>query len=110
VDVVRDRTTLARIVQQGRIENVYRLQVMNATEQAQRYRFGVMGLPGVQLAQATELDVLPAQSRWVTLAVQVPPQAAQELKPGSHPIRFEIAAVGDDTTRVSERSTFLIPR
>ncbi|HET7868691.1 MAG TPA: cytochrome c oxidase accessory protein CcoG, partial [Burkholderiaceae bacterium] len=110
VDVVRDRTTLARIVQQGRIENVYRLQVMNATERAQHYRFGVQGLPGVQLAQPTEVEVLPAQARWVTLAVQVPPQAAQELKPGSHPIRFEVAAVGDDATRVSERSTFLIPR
>jgi cytochrome c oxidase accessory protein FixG len=110
VDVVRDRTTLARIVQQGRIENVYRLQVMNATEQVQRYRIGVQGLPGVQLAQASDVEVLPAQARWVTVAVQMPPQPAQGLKPGSHPIRFEIAATGDDTTRVSERSTFLIPR
>ncbi len=110
VDVVRDRTTLARIVQQGRIENVYRLQVMNATEQVQRYRIGVQGLPEVQLAQATELEVLPAQARWVTVAVQLPPQAAQGLKPGSHPIHFEIAAMGDDNQRISERSTFLIPR
>jgi cytochrome c oxidase accessory protein FixG len=110
VDVVRDRATLARIVQQGRIENVYRLQLMNATEQAQRYRVGVQGLPGLQLAQATEVEVLPAQARWVTVAVQVPPQPAQGLAPGSHPIRFEVAAVGDDAGRVSERSTFLIPR
>src|SRR6185369_6956459 len=29
VDVVRDRGTLARLVDDGRIENVYRLQVMN---------------------------------------------------------------------------------
>jgi len=110
VDVVRDRTTLARIVQQGRIENVYRLQLMNATEQVQRYRIGVQGLPGVQLAQAAELEVLPAQARWMTLAVQMPPQSAQVLGPGSHPIRFEVAATGHDTTHVSERSTFLIPR
>lgn len=107
VDVVRDRATLARIVQQGRIENVYRLQLMNATEQAQRYRIGVQGLPGVQLAQDTQVELQPAQARWVTVAVQVPPQSAQALGPGSHPIRFE---VGSDASRVSERSTFLIPR
>ncbi len=35
VDVVRDRASLARIVDEGRVENVYRLQVMNATEQPQ---------------------------------------------------------------------------
>jgi polyferredoxin len=32
VDVVRDRGSLARIVEGGRLENVYRLQIMNATE------------------------------------------------------------------------------
>jgi len=111
VDVVRDRATLARIVQHGQVENVYRLQLMNATEQAQRYRIGVQGLPGVQLAQAAEVEVLPAQARWVTVAVQVPPQSAQGLAPGSHPIRFDVAALGGEgAARVSERSTFLIPR
>ena len=32
VDVVRDRGALARLVDEGRIENVYRLQMMNASE------------------------------------------------------------------------------
>ena len=35
-DVVRDRGALARMVEDGRVENVYRLQLMNATEQPQR--------------------------------------------------------------------------
>jgi hypothetical protein len=38
VDVIRDRGALARMVEQGRIENVYRLQIMNATELS-GYRF-----------------------------------------------------------------------
>ena len=38
VDVVRDRAVLARLVEGGRLENVYRLQIMNATETSQRYR------------------------------------------------------------------------
>ena len=110
VDVVRDRVSLARLVDQGQIENVYRLQLMNATEQAQRYRVAVQGIAGAALAEATEVDVLPAQARWVTLAVRVPPQSAQALGPGAHPIRFEVAALKDASAAVSERSTFVVPR
>ena len=45
VDVVRDRAALSRIVAGGKLENVYRLQIMNATEQPQRYRISATG-PG----------------------------------------------------------------
>ncbi len=110
VDVVRDRMTLARIVAQGRIENVYRLQLMNATEEAQRYRVGVQGIAGAELATATEVEVLPAQARWVTVAVRVPPQSAQALGPGAHPIRFQVLPVGDVSAAVTEKSTFVVPR
>jgi polyferredoxin len=32
VDIVRDRAALSRIVAGGKLENIYRLQIMNATE------------------------------------------------------------------------------
>jgi polyferredoxin len=44
VDVVRDRAALSRIVAGGMLENVYRLQIMNATEKTQSYRIGASGL------------------------------------------------------------------
>jgi cytochrome c oxidase accessory protein FixG len=110
VDVVRDRMTLARLVDEGRIENVYRLQLMNATEEEQHYRIAVSGIAGAELANASEVDVLPAQGRWVTVAVRVPPQSAQALGPGAHPIRFRVAAAQDASTVVSEKSTFVVPR
>jgi len=110
VDVVRDRTTLARIVDQGRIENVYRLQLMNATEHEQHYRVAVQGIEGAELASATEVDVLPAQARWVTLAVRVPPQSARTLGPGAHPLRFQVIPAGDASDAVTEKSTFVVPR
>ena len=108
VDVVRDRSTLARLVELGRIENVYRLQLMNATEQAQRYRIGVSGLAGAELADATEVEVGPAQARWVTVAVRIPPESARAAGPGAHPIRFEVA--GANAAAVGEKSTFVVPR
>jgi len=110
VDVVRDRSTLARLVDEGRIENVYRLQLMNATEQPQHYRVDVQGIAGAALAQASEIDVAPAQARWITVAVRVPPQSASALGPGAHPIRFQIATAGDASSAVSEKSTFVVPR
>jgi cytochrome c oxidase accessory protein FixG len=106
VDVVRDRAALARIVAGGRLENVYRLQVMNATEQPQRYRISAEGLAGLALASEAEVEVGPAESRWVAVRLQIPYGSAAA---GAHPIQFGIQAVGGDT-HVREKSVFLVPR
>jgi cytochrome c oxidase accessory protein FixG len=110
VDIVRDRMTLAREVDEGRIENVYRLQLMNATEERQHYRLGVQGLPGAEVTPQDDVAVGPAQARWLTVAVRLPPQSAQALGPGVHPFRFEIATAADGARPVTEKSTFVVPR
>jgi cytochrome c oxidase accessory protein FixG len=106
VDIVRDRAALARIVAGGKIENVYRLQIMNATEQPQRYRISAAGLRGLALASEAEFAVGPAESRWVPVRLQLPYGAAT---PGSHAIHFQIGSVSGDG-HVSEKSVFLVPR
>jgi polyferredoxin len=112
VDVVRDRASLARLVDEGRIENVYRLQIMNATEQQQRYRVAVSGMPGIAVAGGAELSVNPAEARWVTLGVQIPPDAAAQAGTGAHAIQFHVERVGEDgdIVQVTEKSTFIVPR
>jgi cytochrome c oxidase accessory protein FixG len=114
VDVVRDRSSLARIVDDGDIENLYRLQVMNSTERTQRYRVRAEGLAGLVISGRSELEVEPAQAQWLTVAVRVPAAAAQPLAPGAHPIRFEVqrlAGTTDDApAQLTEKSTFVIPR
>lgn len=106
VDVVRDRAALARIVTGGKLENVYRLQLMNATEQVQRYRISAQGLEGLALASEPEVEVGPAESRWVPVRLQIPYGSAPS---GSHAIHFEIQAVSGDAD-VREKSVFLVPR
>jgi cytochrome c oxidase accessory protein FixG len=106
VDVVRDRASLARIVSGGKIENVYRLQVMNATEIPQNYRITASGLPGLALASEGVFAVDAAGSRWVPVTLQLPYEAASA---GSHEIHFEIEAI-DSPGRVTEKSVFLVPR
>ena len=107
VDVIRDRGALARMVEQGRIENVFRLQIMNATESPQRYAISVSGLPGITLDTPAEVDVLSTEARAVAVRVQIPPDAASS---GSHPIQFHIRATGDESVHVTEKAAFLVPR
>ncbi len=113
VDVVRDRGTLARIVDDGWIENVFRVHVMNATEQRQSYRLAVQGLEGLQLDRREPIVLGPAEARWVPLAVRVPPDVAARAGSGAHALRFEVRLAGPDGGaghRVVEKSTFVVPR
>ena len=113
VDVVRDRGSLARLVEDGRVENGYRIQLMNATEHAQRYRITASGLQNAQVVGRSELDLGPAEARWVPLAVQVPPEVAAAAGAGAHVLTFNVerlAGTGQAPAKVAERSTFVIPR
>jgi cytochrome c oxidase accessory protein FixG len=113
VDVVRDRGALARLVDDGAIENVYRLQVMNATEATQRYRVSLDGLDGAAISSRTEFEVGAAEARWWPVSVQAPHGVARALGPGAHPVRFRIERLAhgaDDAAVVDEKSTFVVPR
>jgi cytochrome c oxidase accessory protein FixG len=110
VDVVRDRTSLARIVDNGQIENLYRLQVMNATEMPQRYRVSVAGLPGLHVEGRDEIDVGPAEARWLTVIARAPPEVATQAAPGAHPIQFRVERISDRPAVTTEKSTFVLPR
>jgi cytochrome c oxidase accessory protein FixG len=115
-DVVRDRGALARMVEDGRVENVYRVQLMNATEAPQRFHIEVEGLPGATVHAWSDVDLAATESRWVPVAVQMPPQEASTLRPGAHPFEFRIrlvAAAGASNGgagELHEKSTFIVPR
>jgi cytochrome c oxidase accessory protein FixG len=106
VDVVRDRGVLARIVDGGRLENVYRLQIMNATESEQRFSITADGLPGLSVVSEGDVVIASTQARWVAVRVQAPFDVAL---PGSHTIRFQVAGQGS-TGHVTEESVFIVPR
>jgi cytochrome c oxidase accessory protein FixG len=111
VDVVRDRASLARIVSGGKIENVYRLQIMNAAEKRQHFHITAEGMSG--LKAMTDLDSLvvdSTQSRWVSVRLQVP---YDSVGPGSYPVKFVIESFDDDEKvqdTLEEKAVFLMPR
>ena len=129
VDVIRDRGMLGREVAGGMIENVYRLQLMNASEQPLVLSLGVEGLPGISVAladrtsvpltgekqsgaveSATHINVASASNRLIAVVVRAPADGAQ---PGSQPIRFttkSLSADGAVLTEIKEASSFIFPR
>jgi polyferredoxin len=111
-DVMRDRGVLARLVEDGAVENVYRVLVMNATEAPQRYRIGVSGLDGLAVAGDTEIELAPAAERALPVRVRLPAATALAQAERTLPIRFEVnqLAGGGRGAGVQEPSTFLLPR
>jgi len=110
VDVIRDRAMLSRIIDDGTIENVYRLHLMNASEKAQRLRIDVSGLPGLSLPENEQLAPLLAPAQAVNVVVHVHLSANEVLAAGSHPIQFTIQEIDAHDIRVLEKSVFLVPR
>lgn len=110
VDVVRDRASLARIVAGGKIENVYRLQIMNAAETPLNFRLTAQGLPELSLVTERDVQVAPTESLWVSVRLQLPYDAAPA---GSHPIVFSIQSIQEGEqvlSELQEKSVFLVPR
>jgi len=107
LDVIRDRGALAREVEDGMIENVYRLQIMNTGESAHRFRIAVAGIDTIALATPAEVAIDAASSRAVPVRVRV---AAGKGQAGSNKIRFDLSAVDAPDLHAKEEAVFFVPR
>ncbi|HEX6735479.1 MAG TPA: cytochrome c oxidase accessory protein CcoG [Azonexus sp.] len=106
VDVIRDRFTLAREADDGRIENIYNLKIMNTTETPKRYVLSVDGLAGAEIAGDRLVAVDSAENHEVTVVVRVPPESGSR---GASTIHFAVTAEGDENIAVREKASFLFP-
>ena len=105
VDVIRDRGMLVREVEGGELENVYRLQVMNATEAPRRYRITAHGVPGLHVATNPDFALDAADTHMIVLRLRAP---AEGLAPGSHPALIEVEALDGAHAPVVEKTVFLV--
>ncbi len=106
VDVIRDRSVLAREADDGRIENIYNLKIMNTTELPKRYALTVSGLEGAEIVGEQIVEVDSAENHEVTIVVRVPPESG---KAGANTIYFDIKALNHDAIKVHEKASFLMP-
>lgn len=118
VDVMRDRGALAREIEGTKIENIYRLQIMNSSENPMNVQIAVSGLPNMQILdsqgkEVKDLVVNSASNLLMPVKVRV---LIEDVKSGNHPIHFDIQAKegganASDALRVrEEKSSFIVPR
>ncbi|MCM8598023.1 MAG: cytochrome c oxidase accessory protein CcoG, partial [Candidatus Accumulibacter sp.] len=106
VDVLRDRSTLSREADDGRIENVYRLHISNTDGVPHRYSIGVSGIDGIDIVGERLVEIPAASSTTVALSARVQPESG---KKGSNQIFFEIRAITDDKLAIREKTSFFLP-
>jgi cytochrome c oxidase accessory protein FixG len=116
MDIMRDRGALAREVHGGEIENVYRVQIMNASEHPLELELTATGLtdPKILDSQGNAVEkimVNPTSNLMLPLKVRVSPEG---MHTGTTPIHFEIKGNERDGETLihrerSEKTTFILP-
>jgi cytochrome c oxidase accessory protein FixG len=118
MDVMRDRGALAREIEGTKIENIYRLQIMNSSENPMRVKIQATGLPNMHVLNSQgqevgELVLNPSSNLLIPVKVRV---LIEDVETGNHPIHFEIEgqeegpyASGKLRGR-DEKSSFIVPR
>ena len=105
VNVIRDRG-IPRLTEMGTINNVYRLQIMNAVESTNVFRIDVEGILGAEIITEQEIEIQGASNRAVPVRVQIPFGSAHV---GSNKIKFIIRNKNNPQISVSEKAVFLVP-
>ena len=108
LDVIRDRNRLYRETDEGLIENVYVLKILNMDASAHAYELRVTGIPGLELykdiaeihVEAGEVMELPVRLR----------ADEADLEARSSEVVFELVASDNAELAAQEYARFLGPR
>jgi polyferredoxin len=117
VDVMRDRGALAREVDGVRIENIYRIQIMNASEHPMKVKVKAVGLEDLTILNSQgkeigDIEVGPASNQLLPIKVST---TIGKNESGNYPIHFDVTAQEIDGNEIitrtrDEKSSFIIPR
>lgn len=105
LDVSKDRS-MFRENSVGQIENIYRLKIINKTQQPRRYTLSLENNKWFSLNAEQLIHLAPGEI--VDIPVSVALTSPSAVKSAEH-IAFVVADVDDHEQRVSANSTFLSP-
>ena len=105
VDIIRDRNSLDRETNEGLIENVYTLKILNKSQLSQTYSVAVMGLTDPTFIGDTSITVQGGGVYTLPISIAVAPD---NLKIGTQKIHFKVTtSVNGSIVEVEEPSTFI---
>ena len=108
LDVIRDRNTLYRETNDGLIENVYILKILNMDEKPHRFQIWAEGIDGLRLVTEQERIDVPAGSvQQLVASIQVD---EFNLEAQSVPVRFHLQASDANHLKTVEEARFVGPR
>jgi cytochrome c oxidase accessory protein FixG len=106
LDVIRDRKSLYQLRDDGHVDNVYTIRILNKSEHAQRFMLTAHG--------ASDLALIPDRREYTvasgevySLPVRVRRQTYEPL--GSETSTFELASPDDASIHITTRARFLAP-
>ena len=106
LDVIRDRNALYRMLDDGRVENVYTLQIMNKTETVHSFAVTVRGAGTLALDPSPATFVVPSGEVFPA-AIRV--RRATYEPQGSENIFFEVRALDMPKLRATSKARFIAP-
>lgn len=108
MDVIRDRNSLFVENDEGMIENVYMLRILNMQENDERYKIELQGLEGASLLlDSPEISVGAGKILELPVRVSIDPA---DLKNPTSKVNFHIQSLIDGTLEYTAESRFLGPR
>ena len=103
VDVVRDRVALSKETDEGMIENVYRLQLINKDNQAHQYTVSASGIPGLKIVVVQPIRAGELETVDVPVSLIADPV---DLKGRSIEVTFSVQSLDDPGVAQDVQSKF----
>lgn len=103
VDIIRDRGSLFRETNDGLIENVYTLKVLNKSQEEQTYTIEVEGVEEYRLNGSSSITVKASEMETLPISIAINEYLLEETVTS---IRFNVSN-SDGSIAVSEPSKFL---
>ena len=106
VDVVRDRSMLYRVTQDGFVENSYKLKINNMDQRDHHYRISVTSDQGLVYRGQSEVGVAEGEVVEMLVRLLLP---LDQIEKANAEVEFVVTATIDVALQNSEKSRFIAP-
>lgn len=107
LDVIRDRNQLYRVASDGRVENIYRLEIHNMTQDTHRYTLRLDAPAGLTLLNDAQFTLEGGARYSLPVTVSFDPY---EVDIRSTPIWFIVTSSDDSSLETHHESRFIAPQ
>ncbi len=104
LEIIRDRNVMYRTLDDGRIENIYTLKIMNKAHDTHVYEVSVSGLPGMEVATDPAVISVPS-GEVASVMAWIRVDGAELAGPGQD-VFFNLQSRDDPAIAVDSRSRF----